>query len=423
MEGGKRMKGRRFTALVSILLCTFLSLNPSLRELAAFPEHLNTDSQLPSLTGIWSTLIQRETIPDATPAVSNVTKEYVSYKLFGIFPLKTGEIEKRPELRLIPGGQSIGVTLQVKGVMVVGQAPVTGTDGKKTVPAKEVGIEIGDTLLKIDGKEVHSDREVANAVHNGGEKQGFVLVDYRHQGQIMEKRVGTVFCADTGRYRIGLYVRDEADGVGTLTFIDPMSKRYGALGHVINDADTNQRIEVSSGQVVASTIYSIEKGTRGHPGEKVGTFVNDSSFSGTIEKNSGSGIFGTLHGSVDNSYFQDAIPVGWESEIVEGPAKIYTVLKGTKIEEFDVHIDRILTNRTDSKNMIISVTDPRLIEVTGGIIQGMSGSPIIQNGKIIGAITHVCVVTKKHTRTQLKSQPDLQLSPRIRHAFVHLIYS
>ena len=190
---------------------------------------------------------------------------------------------------------------------------------------------------------------------------------------------------------MGLFVRDEAAGVGTLSFVDPVSKLYGALGHVITDADTNQKIEVYNGKVIASTIYAIEKGKRGHPGEKIGSFIPNSVFSGTIEKNTITGIFGRMSGQIENPYFKEAIPVGWETEIKVGPAKIYTVIQGEKIEEFEVNIDRVMHNRTDSKNMIIRVTDPRLLEATGGIIQGMSGSPIVQNGKLIGAVTHVFV--------------------------------
>jgi len=275
--------------------------------------------------------------------------------------------------------------------MVVGQAPVLDKTGKKMFPAKEAGIEVGDILLKINNQEVRTDQEVSNAVHRAGEQNGNATVLYKHLEQTIEKVVKPIFCVETGRYRMGLFVRDEAAGIGTLSFVDPISKQYGALGHVITDADTNQKIEVSNGKIIASTIYAIEKGKRGSPGEKIGSFVSNSTFTGTIEKNTITGIFGSMSGQVVNPYFKEAIPVGWESEVKVGPAKIYTVIQGEKIEEFDVTIDRVMHNRTDSKNMIVRVTDPRLLEVTGGIIQGMSGSPIVQEGKIIGAVTHVFV--------------------------------
>lgn len=402
MEGDdKRVKKRSIFIIISLLLCAFLSMNPNLQQLIQFPEQYQVSQVEPQLNGIWSQVIKVEkasanqTVPVSTvvshSSLPESKKIQVTYKLFGIFPLRSGVVEVMPPLKLLPCGQSIGVTLQTKGVMVVGQAPIIDKNGKKLLSAKEAGIEVGDILLKIDNQEVHTDQDVSNAIHQAGEKKGNADVVFKHQDQILEKTIKPIFCSETGRYRIGLFVRDEAAGVGTLSFLEPISMKYGALGHVINDADTNQKIEVSNGKIMASTIYAIEKGKRGHPGEKVGSFVSNSLFTGTIEKNTIAGIFGTLSGQVVNPYFKEAIPVGWGSEVKVGPAKIYTVIQGEKIEEFNINIERVMYNRTDSKNMILRVTDPRLLEKTGGIIQGMSGSPIVQDGKIVGAVTHVFV--------------------------------
>lgn len=394
VEGDRRVKIKRVLVLASLLFCTFLFSNPSIQQLASFPD-LQEESvfSVPQLTGAWSNLIKVEKTMSTDQAIPTSKFEdiNVSYKLFGIFPIKNSEVKIMPAMNLIPGGQSIGVSLQAKGVMIVGQAPVISSDGKKNFPAKDAGIQIGDILLKVGDKEVHSDQQVANSINEEGQKQGSVVMLIKHQGQLLQKTVNTIFDAETGRFRVGLYVRDEAAGVGTLTFIDPKTLKYGALGHVINDADTNQRIDVANGQVMASTISSIEKGRRGHPGEKIGSFVTNSSFTGNIDANTNAGIFGTLKESLANPFYPKPIPVGWASEVQDGPAKIYTVIHGEKIEEFNINIERVMQNRTDSKNMVIKVTDPRLIELTGGIIQGMSGSPIIQNGKIIGAVTHVFV--------------------------------
>ena len=388
------MRIRRILIIISLLLCTFLSWNHNLRQLVQFSEHVSQVE--PEFNGVWSQLIKVEKVVSSSQcvpasALNGSEKFQVVYKLFGIFPLSSNEVEVMPSLKLLPGGQSIGVTLQTKGVMVVGQAPVIDKSGRKAFPAKEAGIEVGDILLKINNEEVHTDQDVSDAVHLAGEQKGNANVTFKHQNQILEKVLKPIFCVETGRYRVGLFVRDEAAGVGTLSFLDPISNRYGALGHVITDADTNQQIEVSNGKIMASTIYAIEKGKRGHPGEKIGSFVSNSPFTGTIEKNTITGIFGTLKGQTVNPYFKEAIPVGWEAEVKVGPAKIYTVIKGEKIEEFDIKIERVMHNRTDSKNMIVRVTDPRLLEETGGIIQGMSGSPIVQDGKLVGAVTHVFV--------------------------------
>ncbi|MGI6119016.1 MAG: SpoIVB peptidase, partial [Desulfosporosinus sp.] len=392
------MKKSRILFFVSLLFCIFLSFNPNIQYLAKFPDHKLISKERIQFNGIWSKIIKVEEVSSNSISVLSemsdrpgLEKMEVSYKLFGIFPLKSGEVEVTKSMKLLPGGHSIGITLQTKGVMVVGQAPVIDSTGKKIFPAKEAGIKVGDILLKINSQEVNTDQEVSNAVHLAGEKAESINITYKHQEQIYEKTIKPIFCRETGRYRMGLFVRNEAAGVGTLSFLDPVSKQYGALGHVITDADTNQKIEVSNGKIIASTIYAIEKGKRGHPGEKIGSFVTNSVFEGTIEKNTMTGIFGSITGRVVNPYYKEAIPVGWESEVKVGPAKIYTVIEGEKIEEFDVNIDRVMHNRTDSKNMILRVTDPRLLEVTGGIIQGMSGSPIIQDGKIIGAVTHVFI--------------------------------
>lgn len=396
LEGGARVNLRRMVVISCLLIGSILNLNPNVIQLERVPSYQQQSEYLPlTFDGIWSHLVKTEEFPVSEPAVSNAGLEssrhvQVMY-LFGLFPIQSSKIEVMPELKLFPGGQSIGVSLQTAGVMVVGQAPVLNEKGEKYFPAKEAGIEVGDIILEVDGKAVHSDQDVANAVNLGGKKNGTVQVLVNHNGQANRKTVSTSFCAETERYRIGLYVRDRVAGVGTLTFFDQNSKKYGALGHVITDADTNQRIEIADGMIFESTIYAIEKGKRGHPGEKLGTFVNDSQFQGTLEKNSTAGVFGTMNGDLDNPYYAEPIPVGWEHEIKEGPAKIYTVIQGDTIEEFDVKIERVLHHRTDSKNLIIRVTDERLLEATGGIIQGMSGSPIVQDGKIIGAVTHVFV--------------------------------
>lgn len=313
------------------------------------------------------------------------------YNIFELISTKNKEVNKaRPEI--IPGGQSIGVTLQTKGVLVIGYAPINGQNGNQSFPAKESGIEIGDIILTINGIKAINDLQVAQEIDKKCKENQTIILEIKKQNDTIQKKaIRPVYCEETGRYRIGLFIRDEAAGVGTLTFIDPNTKIFGALGHVITDIDTNDQIELSQGKIVESTIYAIEKGQKGDPGEKIGTFMLQSSFSGNIQKNSGSGIFGIYNGNVTNPYYQKPIPIAWKSEIKVGPAKIYTVLKDNTIEEFDITIEKIMKYRTDNKNMIIRITDKNLLEKSGGIVQGMSGSPIVQDGKIVGAVTHVFV--------------------------------
>jgi stage IV sporulation protein B len=308
---------------------------------------------------------------------------------FGFLP-KSNEVEK-PKIEVLPGGHSIGVTLQTKGVLVVGYAPIINTEGKEAYPAKDSGVEVGDIILKINGTKALNDYQVAQEIDKSCRENKTINLEIKHKGQINQKTIQPVYCSETQRYRVGLYIRDEAAGVGTLTFLDPKTNTFGALGHVITDIDTNDQIELSEGKVVESTIYAIEKGKKGDPGEKIGTFMINSSFSGKIVKNSSSGVFGNCEGTINNPYFSSPVPIAWKSEIKTGPAKMYTVIKDNTIQEFDISIEKIMHYRSDNKNMIVKVTDPELLEKTGGIVQGMSGSPIIQNGKLVGAITHVFV--------------------------------
>ncbi len=312
------------------------------------------------------------------------------YNFLGFFSSTDKNVNK-PAIEVIPGGHSIGVTLQTKGVLVVGYAPIMGEQDKESYPAKDSGIEVGDIILSINGTKAQNDFQVAQEIDKKCKQNLPINLEIKHKGQITQKTIQPVYCSETQRYRIGLYIRDEAAGVGTLTFIDPITKTFGALGHVITDIDTNDQIELKDGKIVESSIYSIEKGKRGDPGEKIGTFMLESSFSGKINKNASSGIFGEWNGKINQPFYSFPIPIAWKSEIETGPAKIYTVIKDNQIEEFEIRIEKIMQYRNDNKNMIIRITDPALLEQTGGIVQGMSGSPIIQNGKLVGAVTHVFV--------------------------------
>jgi len=311
------------------------------------------------------------------------------YSFLG-FASSKKEISK-PNIHVIPGGHSIGVTLQTKGVLVVGYAPIINEEGKEVFPAKEAGIAVGDTIISINGKKAISDFQVAQEINKSCQENKKIVVGIQRKKEILEKTIEPIYCSETRRFRIGLYIRDEAAGVGTLTFIEPQTKIFGALGHVITDVDTNKEIEVKDGKIIESTIYGIEKGKKGDPGEKIGSFLLESSFLGRITNNSSSGIFGFFDKQISNPFFTEPIPIAWKHEIQTGKATIYTVIKDNKIQKFEVNIEKIMPYRNDNKNMIIKITDPELLEITGGIVQGMSGSPIVQNGKLVGAVTHVFV--------------------------------
>lgn len=316
------------------------------------------------------------------PGISNV-----EIKLLGVIPIKSIAVESLPTRRVVPGGHSIGVIMQSRGIMVVGYAPVKGEDGGKSYPARDQGIELGDLILEADGNTVSSEEDLARVIDaRKGEENSLTV---QRKDKVISISVRGVFCPETNRYRIGLYVRDGVVGVGTLSFWDPETRDFGALGHIIVDADTREGIRVLQGKIITASIQGIKPGMPGRPGEKIGVFNSQGSVEGDITKNTYYGIFGRTSREVRNSLTSGSIEVGYAHQVKTGPAQIYTVVNGEDIEKFDIMIEKLYPVGENGKGMVIRISDPRLLSITGGIIQGMSGSPIIQDSRIVGAVTHV----------------------------------
>lgn len=314
----------------------------------------------------------------------------VVLELAGI-PIKQVNVDVIPEYKVYPGGQSIGVKLNTLGVLVVGHHQVDTVEGKQS-PGEIAGIQVGDIITKINGETIEQMSDVAPFVQNAGKSGAPLDVVITRDKKTIETKLVPLKDKQDSTFRIGLYIRDSAAGIGTMTFYDPITMKYGALGHVISDMDTKKPIVVQDGQIVRSTVTSIEKGSNGVPGEKLARFSNDRSSIGDITRNSPFGIFGTLHQDIQNGIMDKALPIALSHEVKEGPAKILTVVNEDKVEEFDVEVISSIPQKFPAtKGMVIKITDPVLLEKTGGIVQGMSGSPIIQNGKVIGAVTHVFV--------------------------------
>ncbi len=309
-------------------------------------------------------------------------------ELFGLIPIKKINVDVVPEINLIPGGQSIGVLLRTEGVMVVGFSPVLNEKNEPCFPARDAGIDVGDAIIEIDGIKTSTDDQVKKIIATANKEKTELAVTLKRKNKILKKVVYAQYCQDSKSYRIGLFVRDNAGGVGTLTFYDPNSKKYGALGHLITDSETNQRINIRQGKILLASVEDIRKANRGNPGEKVGAFIENSDL-GNIEKNDDCGIYGVANQNLDNPLYPQAIPIAFSSQIHTGKAKILTVVKGQEIKAYDIVIEKLMTGRQDGKNMIIRISDEELLKQTGGIVQGMSGSPIIQDERIIGAVTHV----------------------------------
>lgn len=279
------------------------------------------------------------------------------------------------------GGQAVGIRLQSKGPIVVGFRRLA--DGNS--PSAKAHVQVGDMIVSINKKVVHTAVDLQVALNSSDEPVHLTVERGNAEKQI------DVTCSQhtNGKHQLGLYVRDRTVGVGTLTFYDPEHHTFGALGHVITDTDTGQRV-VGTGSIYNAVITGVKPGTVGAPGEKRGTFSPQSPEVGHIADNTPYGIFGQMSTppSMDKTLVQIALP----EQVHEGPAKMLTVLHAQTVEAFDVRIENVARqNSPSTKSMIIKVVDPRLLSETGGIIQGMSGSPLVQDGRLIGAVTHVFV--------------------------------
>ncbi|MBX6394683.1 MAG: SpoIVB peptidase [Alicyclobacillaceae bacterium] len=314
----------------------------------------------------------------------------VNLEVFGI-PVRQMQVHVLPEWKVIPGGQSIGVRLRSKGIMIVGYNLVRAGN-QQVSPGEQADIKVGDRIIEIDRHPVRSVDEAAQRIREAGESNRDLELTLVRQKQPFHVKVHPLYDEDQHTYRIGLYIRDSAAGVGTLTFFDPEHHVYGALGHVIADVDTGQPIEVGEGQVLHSSITSIDKGQNGQPGEKRGQMVDEHHVLGDVTKNSPFGIYGHMDHMPDHGLYRDPVPVALADQVHPGPAKILTVVEGQKVEAFDVEVVSVMKQRYPAiKSMVLKVTDPKLLAKTGGIVQGMSGSPILQDGRLIGAVTHVFI--------------------------------
>ncbi|RFU65646.1 SpoIVB peptidase [Peribacillus glennii] len=310
---------------------------------------------------------------------------------FAGLPTKKVDVEVIKDFKVIPGGQSIGVKLNTLGVLVVGHHLVDTPKGKKS-PGEIADIQVGDIITKINNQTIKKMSDVTPFVQAAGESGKPLQLVINREKQTMKTTLTPLKDKNEGAYKLGLYIRDSAAGIGTMTFFDPGTKKYGALGHVISDMDTKKPIVVKDGHIVRSTVTSIEKGSNGDPGEKLARFSSNRQIIGNINRNSPFGIFGKLNQSVNNGVADEPIPITLSHEVKDGPAKILTVVNGSEVEEFDVEIISTIPQKFPAtKGMVLKVTDKELLAKTGGIVQGMSGSPIIQNGKLIGAVTHVFV--------------------------------
>ncbi|MDP7977104.1 SpoIVB peptidase [Bacillus multifaciens] len=402
----KRLKLEQFRKIIGICLLVslvFIGCYKPIREFISFPKQLvifqNQDSKVSSLP-VFQTKSTDETI--FTIASGRASEKNISvnahqsgeadmvYELAGL-PVKKVNVKVLKDFKVIPGGQSIGVKLNAKGVLVVGHHLIQTEKGKVS-PGELAGVQVGDMITEINGKTIERMSDIAPFIHNSGKTGESLNLVLLRDGKYIRTKLTPQKDGGEQSYRIGLYIRDSAAGIGTMTFIHPESMKYGALGHVISDNDTKKPIQVEDGQIVRSTVTSIERGSNGDPGEKLARFSPDHEVIGNITTNSPFGIFGKLNTEMKNGIMDESLPIALSHQVKEGPAKILTVIDQDKVESFDIEIMSTVPQKFPAtKGMVVKITDKRLLEKTGGIVQGMSGSPIVQDGKLVGAVTHVFV--------------------------------
>lgn len=314
----------------------------------------------------------------------------LSLRLFGLIPLKTMHVDVVPYKEVIACGNTVGVKIKVNGILVIGLSDVETVDGSRILPAKDSGIKPGDLIVEVNSNKIHGVHDLVSEIERS--KGEDIWVKYKRGNSYNNTKMKPVVSVDDKKYHVGMWVRDSTAGIGTLTFYDPVSKGFGALGHGITDIDTGSLMPVDKGEIIESNILAIKKGTRGNPGELKGILIEDRDSLGMISKNSEYGIYGTLNDGALNKFSSKTYPIALRNQIKVGPATILANIDGKKVEEYDIEIQKVSKRSANGlKGMIIKVTDKRLLDTTGGIVQGMSGSPILQDGKLVGAVTHVLV--------------------------------
>lgn len=325
---------------------------------------------------------QAQRLSDVTDA-----EQAYTFRLFGVAPLRTVRVVRTEQQYLVPGGTAVGITLHTRGVLVVGLGSVrTGTG--VVSPGSAAGLQPGDVIVEACGEEV---RDTAHLAALCGGRSEPVALQVERAGAQLSFTVHPAQDADSGEYRLGLWARDSTAGVGTLSFYDENTGWFAALGHAVSDVDTHSTLTVREGKLVSAEIVDVARGISGEPGELLGVFSTSGVPLGSILLNTEFGIYGTMTQSYGNEA-SGAVPMAYAYEAHEGPATILSTVSGNTVGAYSCNVIRVSAQRgPETKGMIVEVTDPALLSRTGGIVQGMSGSPILQEGKLIGVVTHVFV--------------------------------
>jgi stage IV sporulation protein B len=371
--------------LVSVILCTVIGF-----YYVHLPDkYYLSDGDSFNINAFFDITAESETVRQVY-APKGIIDKQVQLKLFGLFPIKNVTAEKISRPNLIPCGMPFGIKIITTGAIVTELGEVDSPNGFSS-PAKDAGITPGDVIIKVNDMPITQNDDIAKAVQLNPESTSIV---FTRDGQEMLANIIPVKSRRDSMYKIGMWVRDSSAGIGTMTYYNPVDSTFAGLGHAVCDVDTGQKLPLLKGEAVAVYISGVVKGFSGVPGELNGSFVSRVAI-GTIKGNTESGVFGVMENPPvlnDEQPLCGAIPMAYKQEVQIGPATLISTIEGNSPKEYDVLIEKIdYSDKNKVKNMVVKITDKELLNKSGGIVQGMSGSPIVQNGRLAGAVTHVFV--------------------------------
>ena len=380
---------RKTAGAALLLLTAWMLFSPTARAVRALPDtyrlSVGQSCALDAGVAVLSSQDERLTLSGNTLSAQSAGEAEVTVNLFGLFPIGKMRVDVGEETVLMPGGAAVGVALSTKGVLVVGVSDVQGKS-----PAQSAGLRAGDIIETVNGRPLNGSQHLTELISaSGGQPMKFTFL---RDGASRSATLTPLLDAASGAYRMGAWVRDSTAGVGTLSYYNPTDGTYGALGHAINDGDTGKLLPVKQGALLHADIVDVNKSQKGAPGELRGSFLKSRQLLGDMEENTPLGIYGHLNAPYVNPLYPEGLPIAYQESVQPGPATILSTVDGEGVKEYSVEIVQASRQWAPAqKSMILRVTDPVLLEKTGGIVQGMSGSPILQNGRIIGAVTHVFV--------------------------------
>lgn len=321
------------------------------------------------------------------PAYSSAGDSYqMELRLLGTIPVKTVEVNVVDRKLVTVSGAPFGIKMFTDGLMVVGMSDVPTAEGRKN-PSRSAGVEVGDILKTFNGVSLATNEQLAELMQENGDAP--IYLEVKRGNSSFATEVRPVRSTGDDQYRLGVWVRDSSAGIGTMTYYDQNSGLFTGLGHAVCDVDTGDIMPLRGGEVVPARITGCKRGESGTPGELKGRFTEDAPL-GSLTANTATGVYGLLRSR--SLYLGEELPLAMKHEVETGAAYIYTTVEGTRPQRYEIEIEKLVMSEEDKgQNMVIHVTDPELLQKTGGILQGMSGSPIIQNGMLVGSVTHVFV--------------------------------